>query len=250
MKYKDIKLSIKEVSDQGQFEGYASVFNNEDLGGDIITPGAFSKTISENPTVPILWGHSTKEVIGVNKVMSEDARGLRVTGQLALDVQRAKEAHSLMKMGAVKGLSIGYDPIVVDYSRMEKDNVRILREVKLWEYSVTPFPMNPEAQVTTVKSIEQFDQLLNQLIAFKSPACRCGCEDCKAGKHDRWMCGDSGCEIGQQKTALIEQAIEKLSALRAAQAPGAAKQDEIAPEIIHAASSRITGIEKLLRGEI
>lgn len=224
MKFKDIKLSIKDVSEAGQFEGYAAAFNNEDLGGDVITPGAFSKTINENPIVPILWGHSAKEPIGVNQLMSEDLKGLKVSGQLAMDVQRGREVHSLMKMGAVKGLSIGYDPVIVDYSRMEKDNVRILKEVKLWEYSLTPFPMNPEATVTTVKTMADLEQLLNELIAFKG-----------AGK------------LSEEKTLLLDMAEEKISALRVAQAPRAAKLDEIAPEILHAASGRI---EKLLRGEL
>ena len=223
MKYKDIKLQIKAVTDHGQFEGYASTFGNEDLGGDIVAQGAFTKTISENKTVPILWGHSTREVIGVNKEFSEDSKGLFVKGQLILDVQRARETHALMKEGAVKGLSIGYDPVVVDYSRMEKENIRILKEVKLWEYSVTPFPMNPEATVTQVKTVEDFENLLCELIAYKGDA-----------------------KLSADKKMLIEQAQKRLSALQAAQAPEAAKQDEIAPEVLHAASR----IEKLLKGEL
>jgi HK97 family phage prohead protease len=140
MKFKDIKLQIKEVTEKGEFSGYASTFGNEDLGGDIIMPGAFSKTISEKQDLPILWGHNPREVIGVNRSMKEDAKGLQVTGQLVMDVQRAKEAHSLMREGAVKGLSIGFDSIVVDFSRYEKEGIRILKEIKLWEYSLTPFP--------------------------------------------------------------------------------------------------------------
>jgi len=224
MKYKDIKLQIKAVTEQGQFEGYASTFGNEDLGGDVVAQGAFAKTIQENKSVPILWGHSSREVIGVNKEFSEDSKGLYVKGQLVLDVQRAREAHALMKEGAVKGLSIGYDPIVVDYSRMEKENIRILKEVKLWEYSVTPFPMNPEATVTGVKTIEDFENLLCELIAYK---------------------GDG--KLSAEKKALIEQAQKRLSALQAAEAPEAAKHDDIAPEVLHATSDRIT---KLLRGEL
>ncbi len=220
MKYKDIKLQIKAVTDQGQFEGYASTFGNEDLGGDIVAQGAFSKTIAENKSVPILWGHSTREVIGVNKEFSEDSKGLFVKGQLILDVQRARETHALMKEGAVKGLSIGYDAVVVDYSRMEKENVRILKEVKLWEYSVTPFPMNPEASVTQVKTIEDFESLLCELIAYKGEG-----------------------KLSDDKKLLIEKAQKRLSALQAAQAPEAAMQDEIAPEVLHAASR----IEALLR---
>jgi HK97 family phage prohead protease len=222
MKFKDIKLQIKDVTEQGQFEGYAAAFNNEDLGGDIIMPGAFTKTISENPKVPILWGHNSREVIGVNQSMQEDGKGLKVIGQLAMDVQRAREAHSLMKMGAVKGLSIGYDPIVIDYSRYEKENVRILKELKLWEYSATPFPMNPEAQVTTVKSWSFVESVVREFLRDTSGL-------------DIFMTEKASGE----KAALIEQAIERLSALLAAKAPAAAKQDEIAPEILHAASDRI-----------
>jgi phage head maturation protease len=39
---------IKMLDDgAGTFSGYLAVFNNEDLGGDKIAPGAFTKTLSE-----------------------------------------------------------------------------------------------------------------------------------------------------------------------------------------------------------
>lgn len=216
MKFKDIKLQIKDVTAKGAFTGYAAVFNNEDLGGDVITPGAFAKTIKENPTVPILWGHNSREVIGVNKTWSEDSKGLSIEGQLIMDVQRATEARSLMEAGAVKGLSIGYDPVIVDWTR-EKEGIRMLREVKVWEYSLTPFPMNPEAQVTGVKSLKDFEEAMHQLIVSAKQT--------------------SGQFSAEQKS-LIEQAIKELSALSAAQAQGAAKQEDIAPETIHAMFDR------------
>lgn len=221
------RLEIKGVSDAGEFEGYASTFGNEDLGGDIVMPGAFTKTISENKNVPILWAHNTREVIGVNKAFSEDAKGLKVTGQLVMEVQRAREVHGLMKAGAVKGLSIGYDAIRTDMSRYAKDGVRGLAEVKLYEYSLLPFPMNPEAQVTGIKTVADLERLLTRIVAFK---------------------GDVN--LSEEKDSLVLMAIEKLSALRAAKAPGAAKQDEIAPEVLHAFSERTESIEKLLRGEL
>jgi len=225
MKTKIIRLEIKDVTAEGSFKGYASTFGNKDLGDDIVMPGAFTKTLQENPQVPILWGHSPREVIGVNQMASEDSKGLYVEGQLAMDVQRAREAHSLMKMNAVKGLSIGYDPVVIDWSR-EKEGIRILREVKLYEYSLTPFPMNEQATVTGVKGLADLDELLHEAVV--------------RGKRFQ---GD----LSAETKALIEEAIQTLSALRAAKAPGAAKQDEIAPEVLHAASDRIT---KLLRGEL
>jgi HK97 family phage prohead protease len=191
-----------------------------DLGLDIIAPGAFAKTIAENPTLPVLWAHNTREVIGVSESLEEDTKGLHVKGRLVLDVQRAQEVHSLMKADAVKGMSIGYDPIVVDWSR-EKENIRILREVKLWEYSLVPFPMNPEAQVTAVKTAEDLEEYLRQILAFK---------------------GES---IAADKLDLVERTIEKLSALRAAgSALGAAKQQTIAPTDVHAMFDRFSYLTK------
>lgn len=220
MEWKNVKLEIKNVSNDGDFTGYASTFGNEDLGGDIIMPGAFTKTIKENKNVPVLWGHNSREVIGVNKDFSEDAKGLKVNGKLTLGVQRAKEARDLMMDKAVSGLSIGYDAIIVDWSR-EKEGIRILREIKVWEYSLTPFPMNPEAQVTNVKSVKNIDEVLHQVIFAMS----------------------RNPQLSTDTKALIEQTI---SALQAAKAPAAAKHDEIAPEILHADLDRI---HKLLTGE-
>lgn len=224
MEWKNVKLEIKNVSNEGEFTGYASTFGNEDLGGDIIMPGAFAKTIKENKNVPVLWGHNSREVIGVNKDFSEDVKGLKVNGKLTLGVQRAKEARDLMMDKAVSGLSIGYDAIIVDWSR-EKEGIRILREIKVWEYSLTPFPMNPEAQVTNVKSVKNIDEVLHQVI----------------------FAMNRNPQLSAETKVLIEQTI---SALQAAKAPEAATHDEIAPEVLHAASMRCDEIQKRLRGEL
>lgn len=135
--------------DEGRFTGYAAVFGNVDQGNDLIEPGAFTKTLDENPDVPILWAHDTDQPIGVSSSMVEDGKGLRVEGQLAMDVQRGREVHALMKMGAIKGLSIGYRTV----KRSFKGAVRHLEEVKLGEFSPVVFPMNQLAGVDGVKDL-------------------------------------------------------------------------------------------------
>jgi HK97 family phage prohead protease len=135
--------------DEGRFTGYAAVFGNVDQGNDLIEPGAFTKTLSENPEVPILWAHNPDEPIGVSASMAEDGKGLRVEGQLAMDVQRARELHALMKIGAIKGLSIGYRTV----QRSFKGAVRHLQELKLGEFSLVTFPMNTLAGVDGVKDL-------------------------------------------------------------------------------------------------
>ncbi len=62
---KDFRLELKAVEEDGTFEGMLSVFNVVDLGGDMVMPGAFTKTIADNDgKVVMLWQHETKEPIG------------------------------------------------------------------------------------------------------------------------------------------------------------------------------------------
>lgn len=155
MEQRGFKFDVKSIDEQGIFEGYAAVFGNEDLGGDIIEPGAFKKTLQENPRMPILWQHDPREPIGVTLEAYEDMHGLRVRGQLNLETSRGREAYALLKQGALKGLSIGYDAI----KEVWEGARRRLKEIRLWEWSLVTFPMNPLAQVTAVKAVVPFQDL-------------------------------------------------------------------------------------------
>ncbi len=150
-----LRFEVKQLDEAGVFEGYAAVFGNEDLGGDIIEPGAFTKTLQENPNMPILWQHDPREPIGVTLSAVEDGRGLRVRGQLNLETSRGREAYALLKQGALKGLSIGYDAV----KELWEGTTRRLKEIRLWEWSLVTFPMNLQAQVTAVKAVVPFQDL-------------------------------------------------------------------------------------------
>ncbi|MBA6145890.1 HK97 family phage prohead protease, partial [Pseudomonas juntendi] len=39
----EVPIELKSVDDAGNFEAYAAVFNNVDLGDDVILPGAFTR---------------------------------------------------------------------------------------------------------------------------------------------------------------------------------------------------------------
>lgn len=151
MERKYCQLKLADVTDAGTFRGHASIKTNVDLGRDKVLGGAFTKTLKENASegVPILWQHFQHEVIGKSTSLVEDTKGLEVGGALVLEVQRALEAHALLKARAVKGLSIGYDVIKETFEK----GVRLLHELKLYEFSIVTFPMNPLAQVEAVKSL-------------------------------------------------------------------------------------------------
>lgn len=157
----DFGLEIKAVNDDGTFEGYGSVFGVKDSYDEIVAPGAFAESLAAHKsagTMPsLLWQHRSGEPIGVYTAMEEDALGLKLTGQLALKTVRGSEAHELLKMKAVSGLSIGFVTRDDSYDRVT--GIRTLKRVDLWEVSLVTFPANGQARVTGVKTIEQIEDL-------------------------------------------------------------------------------------------
>lgn len=144
------------MNEKGVFTGYASIFGNIDENDDVVERGAFKRTLDHGGgQVPVLWQHDIREPIGVGLEMMEDERGLWVKSAINLDTQRGKEAYSLLKQGALKGLSIGYTVIK---DSIEK-GVRYIKEIRLWEISIVTFPANPEALISDVKTVIPFQNL-------------------------------------------------------------------------------------------
>ncbi|HCD7552984.1 TPA: HK97 family phage prohead protease [Citrobacter farmeri] len=151
----DVPLEVKSVNDAGEFEGYGSVFGVKDSYGDIVVPGAFTKSLSDwsqKGRMPaMLWQHKMSEPIGVYSEMREDDRGLYVKGRLLIEGDPlAVRAHTHMKAGSLTGLSIGYILNEWEYSK-DKD-AWLLKEIDLWEVSPVTFPANDEARIEDVKA--------------------------------------------------------------------------------------------------
>lgn len=167
MKKTAIEFKVSALAEDGTFTGLLSAYGNIDSGGDVVEKGAYRKTITENPTIPLCWHHDITQVIGVIGLKDAD-EGLMVEGKLNLDgaVPLASQAHSTMKFlrdnGLKMGLSIGYEVV----KREIKDGVRYLRELRLREGSVVTTPMNDLCWVTGVKGADgqkDFDSELEMI---------------------------------------------------------------------------------------
>lgn len=147
----NVALEIKSLGAR-QFEGHGSIFGNIDLGGDVVLPGAFKRTLAAHKKAGALpqmfWMHRPDQVPGVYTDMEEDAKGLYVKGEL-VDTALGNEMHTLLSRKAVRGLSIGYRTIESEY---DKDGNRLLKELDLWEVSLVSLAMNPLAKIEAVKS--------------------------------------------------------------------------------------------------
>jgi len=150
-----VAIQLKELSDDGEFEGYGSTFGNVDRGMDVVEKGAFRRTLKEKPlsSIKMLRDHDSTKIVGQWLALEEDERGLKVRGRLFSKpedgVPLGKETHTLMKMGALDALSIGYRTVKSAWD--EQRGIRSLLDVDLWEISVVTFPMNEMATVDAVK---------------------------------------------------------------------------------------------------
>lgn len=135
-----------------QIEGYGSIFGNVDLGGDIVARGAFKDSLAEHEAAgtnpQMFWMHDWSKVAGRWDSMAEDNTGLAVKGTLA-DTELGNEMRTLLKMKAVRGLSIGFFIKDADY---RDDGIRVIKSADLVETSLVSLGMNPMATVTAVKS--------------------------------------------------------------------------------------------------
>jgi HK97 family phage prohead protease len=159
-------LAVKRASAAGEITGYGSVFGTVDSYGDIIVPGAFSRTIAEHAaagTMPVmLWAHDPAEPIGRWVDMREDATGLWMAGKLNLDSAAGKEAYSHLRAGDVSGLSIGFR-VFPDGLEFDHDGHAVLSAIKLFEVSVVALPANPAARVTSTKHLKTRSDLIDAL---------------------------------------------------------------------------------------
>ena len=166
----EIKASGEE---DGTISGYGSVFGNVDSHGDTVAPGAFTKTIDDAKTGVGQWpvmllqhGDDSargKTPIGIWTDIIEDHRGLKLTGKLAIKIQRGAEAYALLKMQprpALDGLSIGYRAKDYDLHKSGGPNGarRTLKAVDLVECSLVTFPADKFARVASVKARREEDE--------------------------------------------------------------------------------------------
>ncbi len=151
---KRIPVPLDNVSSNGTFSGYASLFGKVDLGKDKVERGAFSRSLKTRGTsgVRMLFQHDPAEPIGTWEAIFEDEKGLFVRGQILGGSSKSAEVLNLMREGAIDGLSIGFR---TERSRTDrKTGVRSILEADLWEISVVTFPMLPQARVEQVKNVE------------------------------------------------------------------------------------------------
>lgn len=163
MEFKDVSLEWK-ADDQGLIEGYGSVFDVVDQGGDIIAPGAFKQSLASGRKAKMLFQHDPSAVVGVWSTLEEDQKGLRVAGKILTSVKAGAEAYELIKAGAIDGLSIGYRTV----KSMDRNGKRVIMQAELWEVSLVTFPMNEMSRIDAVKAADMPRDEIERLLTLRA----------------------------------------------------------------------------------
>jgi len=141
---------MMDLNNDLRVSGYASLFGQADMSGDVVERGAFAASLlSISGRLPMLLGHETTEPIGVWDRLFEDRTGLFVSGRLIGGNLRTERTARLIREGALSGLSIGYRA----KRASRKGRGRTLLELDLWEVSVVAFPMLRAARITQIDDL-------------------------------------------------------------------------------------------------
>jgi len=147
------RIEIKSINDGlRKFSGIAST-PSPDRVGDIVEPTGAQYSLP----IPLLWQHDSGKPIGEIQEVEATKSGIRIRGE----VFRATESRTLMdrldeawesiKLGLVKGLSIGFRPLD---SKPIKNGVHFLK----WDWhelSAVTIPANADASIQMIKSLDR-----------------------------------------------------------------------------------------------
>lgn len=142
-----VGVEVKAAGDGWRISGYASTWDT-DLMRDRIEPGAFKRSLASGRKVRFLFGHDHTKPLGVTKSLREDATGLFGDWVIS-QTQLGADVRQLVFDGALDSFSIGFVP--KDYT-LDRDGVRVLKDVELVEVSLVAMPANPGATVSSIKT--------------------------------------------------------------------------------------------------
>lgn len=157
-------------------EGYAAVFNSKtSIGGwfdEVIEPGAFSRSLSDNGDIRALFNHNWDNVLGRTKSQTlelrEDEKGLNFKVELP-DTSVAHDLTISMERGDINQCSFGFFITDEEWNYNVEPALRTIKEVELFEISIVSIPAYDDTEASLVrskeigKSIEARTKLIKQI---------------------------------------------------------------------------------------
>jgi uncharacterized protein len=153
-RYQTTELRVEPKDNQPHIVGYAAVFNSRsnDLGGfrEFISPGAFARTLKDQPDVRALYDHNSGAVLGRTKAgtmtLGEDQRGL-FCDITPPDTETGRSVVESIRRGDIDGMSFGFCTVSDNWGTEDGMPLRELVDLDLIEVSCVAFPAYPDTAV-------------------------------------------------------------------------------------------------------
>jgi len=149
--YKLCNVEIKADTDERIITGYAST-KDIDRQGDIVEPKAFAETMETYMKNPVLqYGHDYMG-LPIGKIVEYEIKrkGLWIKAKIS---ETADDIWALVKEGILKGISIGFRIVDSVDVEQEKEIIRKIRKLDLFEISLVNVPANATALIESAKGL-------------------------------------------------------------------------------------------------
>ena len=157
-KGKDL-LSFNEET--GQVKAVFSVFNEVDSDNDVVLPRSIRSGYGDKGVV-MVWGHDWKHIIGKGKIVQDDDKAT-FEGKFNMNTEAGREAYETVKaMDDLQQWSFGFEVHDSEKGMFTKGNgeeqeVRFLKDVKVWEVSPVLVGANQNTHTVGIKEQTQKD---------------------------------------------------------------------------------------------
>ena len=164
--YKTLELEVKDVDKkEGIVSGYFSAFNIKDADGDIIHPGAFSKTIGDlfpKGRIKHLMNHNPSQPLGKILELKEDSYGLFYRSQIGTHAL-GRDFIKMVESDLIKEHSIGFNDLTPEDKR-KGDGFNNITEVKLYEgSSLTAWGANEFTPLVEMKGVNKLESIMDRV---------------------------------------------------------------------------------------
>lgn len=209
--YKTVPAFVKLIDEtEGVVEAIIAVFGNIDYKQDIIRKGAFKKTITETGlAVKVLDAHNSMSVLNIigkpleikevtKKQLPDEITneypmatgGVYTKTQFLMDTPEGAGVFKRMKAGVIDEWSFGFMPVKFNYDKLDSEGkpdkdgttIRIIEEIKLFEYSPVLWGANPATATISAKDedpeitlatihegIQELQEAVNQITSETLP---------------------------------------------------------------------------------
>lgn len=208
-------IEVRKNSDGSRtIAGTAVVYNSlsEDLGfREQIAPGAFTRSLRENPDVFILYDHDMGQVLGRvssgTATVTDTPTELNFTCKLG-NTSFAKDVIDMAERGDVRGVSFGFTAVSEKWSALPDGTpLRTVTEAILYEASIVSSPAYTKPSFNVRAALRNCPLELKSKLtpapdSSQGEEKRCGC-----------TCGLTGCaslDVGSQNADGVDANLDEL----------------------------------------